>query len=334
MEVKITDRPTGWGGPPVSPLDLAEIRAAAGRLDGKVVRTPLLPLHSYRDETGILLKPEVLQPIGSFKLRGVLNWAACLTGEERNRGLSTTSAGNTAQALGYVARLFGVPSRTLLPDGVPDNKLEAIRSYGVTPVRLPFDQILSYMLEERWRQEPYTYLNPWGDPAMIAGSGTVGLEIAADLPDVRTVYVPVGGGGLPGGVGSALKALNPSVRVVGVQSEACPTLQKSFEAGRGVWIEAGPTICDGTAVPLIVAEMVPMLRQVVDDVVLVSEDAVKAAIKRLALGNKMVVEGFGALSVAAALATPAETRGKTVCILSGGSIGPDRLMEILSKKTD
>ena len=334
MDVNLTDRPTGWGGPPVSSPDLAEIRAAAGRLDGKVVRTPLLPLHSYGAETDILLKPEVLQPIGSFKLRGVLNWATCLTGEERNRGLSTTSAGNTAQALGYVARLFKVPSRTLLPEGVPDNKLEAIRSYGVTPVRLPFDQILGYMLEERWRQEPYTYLNPWGDPAMIAGSGTVGLEIAADLPDVRTVYVPAGGGGLLGGVGSALKALNPSVRVVGVQSEACPTLQKSFETGRGVWIEAGPTICDGTAVPVIVAEMFPMLQQVVDDVVVVSDDAVKAAIKRLALGNKMVVEGSGALSVAAALAAPAETRGKAVCILSGGSIGPDRLMEILSEKTD
>ena len=326
----LSNRPTGWGGEPVPRPALEDMRAAAGRIHGKIVRTPLVPLHSYEAAADIYLKPEILQPIGSFKLRGVLNWATCLTEEARQKGLSTTSAGNTAQALGYVARLLNISARTLLPDSVPDNKLDAILSYGVEPVRVPFDQLLDYMLHEHWRGEPYTYLNPWGDPDMIAGSGTVGLEIVDDLPDVRTVYAPVGGGGLISGVGSALKSLNPDIRVVAVQPESCPSLQKAFETGRSLWIQSGATICDGAAVPVIVDQMYPLLREVVDDVVLIPEEAVKDAIRHLALKNKLVVEGAGALSVAAALSTPPEERGKAVCILSGGSIDAARLSKILA----
>ena len=195
---------------------------------------------------------------------------------------------------------------------------------------LPLDEIFSYMLKERWRQEPYSYLNPWGDQNMIAGNGTIGLEIVSDLPDVDTVYVPVGGGGLASGVGSALKALRPSVRVVGLQPEGGPALRASFEAGGPVWTEIGPTICEGVPVPLIVDQMYPLLRQVIDDVTLVSEEEVEMSIRLLALRNRLVVEGAGAVSVAAALATPAKDRGETVCILSGGSIGADRLAAILS----
>ena len=312
-----TTRPTGWGG------------GALKALDGIAVRTPLLPLQGHEGETGILLKPEVLQPIGSFKLRGVYNWAAGLTAEQRQRGLSTASAGNTAQALGYVARLFGVPARSLLPDWVPENKLASIRRYGVTPLTVSLDDLLAYMLEEKWRQESYSYLNPWGDPMMIAGNGTIGIELIDDLPDVDTVYVPVGGGGLIAGLGGALKALKPAVRIVGVQAEACPALHAAFEAGGPVWVEARPTICEGASAPLIVDEMLPLLRRVVDEVALVSDEAAASCVRMLALGNKLVVEGAGAMSLAAALATPARDRGKTVCILSGGSIGADRLQTIL-----
>ena len=169
---------------------------------------------------------------------------------------------------------------------------------------------------------------------MIAGSGTIGLEILNDFPDVDSVYIPVGGGGLIGGVGSAVKALKPSVRVIGVQAEACPALQASFEAGKPVWVDAQPTICEGVAVPFIANEMYPMLRQVVDRVVLVSEEAVKAAIQRLANRNNLIVEGAGALSVAAVLATPAEQRGKAVCILSGSGIESETLVDILNQADD
>ncbi len=326
----VEERPTGWGGVPVRPPELPEFHAAAQRIKGKTVRTPLIPLHSYEGVTDTLLKPEVHQPIGSFKLRGVLNWAMCLSEEERARGLSTFSAGNTAQALGYVARLFGVSARSLLPDKTPRIKVEAIQSYDVTPIRMPFNDLLNYVFEARWKQEPYSFLNPWADPMMIAGSGTIGLEIITDLPDVDTVYVPVGGGGLISGVGSVLRALKPSVRVVGVQPEACPSLLSSFKAGKPMWVDVQPTICD-TAVPVVVNEMYPLLRQVVDDVVLVSEEAVRAAVKQLAVGNKLIIEGSGAMSLAAAIATPAHERGKTVCVLSGGNIDIDKLIAILTE---
>jgi threonine dehydratase len=165
---------------------------------------------------------------------------------------------------------------------------------------------------------------------MIAGSATIGLEIFNDMPTVETVYVPVGGGGLISGVGSVLKALKPSVKIVGVQSETCPSLQTSFSAGRPVWIDMHPSICHGTAVPLVVDEMFPLLGQIVDDTVLVSENDVKTAIKRLAIKDKLMVEGSGALSVAAALATPFEERGKSVCIISGGSLDLEELRDIIA----
>lgn len=326
----MTDRPTGWGGDPVAQPTLEDIQSAVKRIGDHVVHTPLLPLHSYDAKADIFLKPEILQPIGSFKLRGVLNWAAALSPEQRARGLSTTSAGNTAQALGYAARIFGVPARTLVPDTIPQNKLHAISSYGVEPIKKPFPELLAFMLEEGWRSEPYCYLNPWGDPHLIAGHGTLGLEIVEALPNVKTVYVPVGGGGLIGGVGSAVKLLAPNIRVVAVQSENCPALKASFERGAGGWIGGETTICDGTAVPIIVDEMYPLLRSVIDKVVTVSESRVTDTIRLLALRNKLIVEGSGALALAAALNTPESERGLSVCILSGGSIDSEKLGQILT----
>jgi threonine dehydratase len=323
-------RPTGWGGPPIAPPALADVRQAAARLEGVAVRTPLLPLAGVGRDPGLFLKPEVLQPAGSYKLRGVYNWAAGLSDEECQRGLSTHSSGNTALALGYVARLFGASARSLMPDSVPAYKVQAIRAAGVEPRPVPMRELLAYVFEERWRQEPYPFLNPWADARMLAGSGTLALEILADLPDLDTVFVPVGGGGLVIGLGGILKTLKPSVRVVGVQSEGCPALYASFDAARAVWVEPKPSLCDGTAVPLVVEQLYPTLRAIVDEVRLVGEDDVKAAMKRLALGNKLLVEGSGAMSVAAALATPAGRNGRAVCILSGGGIGADKLVSVLS----
>lgn len=322
-------RRTGWGGDPIPAPSPPEFARAADRIRHVALRTPLLPLHG--PETGIWLKPEVLQPIGSFKIRGVYNWAVGLTDEERSRGLSTTSAGNTAQALGYAARALGVPARSLVPEWLPANKAAAIERYGVDLVRVPFDDLLDYMFEERWRDEPFTYLNPWGQRDLIAGHGTAALEILEDLEDVDTVFVPVGGGGLIAGIGSAVKAVRPSVRVVAVQAERNPAFRAALDAGRSVWIEWRDTICEGASVPIIVDEMLPLLRAVTDDVVLVSEEEVRAAIRRLALGNKLVAEGAGAAALAAALQMPAEARGNSVCIVSGASIDAALLAEILAE---
>jgi threonine dehydratase len=220
-----------------------------------------------------------------------------------------------------------------LPDTIPKNKLDAITSYGVEPIKLPFSDLLSYMLEEHWRDEPFAYLNPWGEPDLISGHGTLGLEVHQDLPGLQSIFVPVGGGGLIAGVGSAIKASQSKAKVIAVQSENCPALQASFERRSGGWIDAGPTICDGTAVPLTVDEMYPLLENVIDDIVTVSDEAVKNAIRQLALKNKLVTEGSGALSLAAALQVPESKRGLSVCVITGGSIDPERFMAILQEKS-
>ena len=165
---------------------------------------------------------------------------------------------------------------------------------------------------------------------MLAGSGTIGMEILDELPELKAVYIPVGGGGLVAAIGSVIKELRPAVEVIGVQSTACPSLGAATDAGKPTWVQAGETICDGTAVPVVVDEMFPLVSSVVDRVVVVSEDDVRTAIARLALGNKLVVEGSGAMSLAAAAA---ERRGGPVaCIMSGGSIGAERLAEIITTR--
>ncbi|HMM41910.1 MAG TPA: pyridoxal-phosphate dependent enzyme [Thermomicrobiales bacterium] len=308
---------------------LDDIRAAARRLEGVVVRTPLAPLHSYGEPSGIYLKPETLQPIGSFKLRTVFNAVAAKSDEERARGLSTTSAGNTAQALAWTARHFGTTARSLMPETAPETKVRAMEAYGGTPVLVPGAEVFRFMTEEGWRDEPYTFIHPWRE---MAGSATIGLEIVEDMPDVERVYVPVGGGGLIGGVGSAIKSLRPEIKVIGVEPEGCCALTRSLEAGEPVSVQC-QTICDGVAVPLVLPDVFEVLREVVDETVLISDRAAKAAVKRLALRNKLVAEPAGGLAVAAALAADSAERGRCVAIVSGGSINADLLAEILTDPT-
>lgn len=327
------ERRTGWGGEPVSAPGLDEIRSAARLLQGTVVRTPLVGLHSYDTVTDIYLKPEVLQPVGSFKIRGVGNWALNLSEEDRGRGLSTTSAGNTAAALGYMARRLGVPARSMVPSTLHETKRRMLASYGVELVEVDMDGLMAYMFEERWRVEPFSYLNPWGEPLMIAGHATMGIEIFDDLPEIDSVFVPVGGGALLSGVAAALKALKPSVKVYAVQAAVNSALSAAFEAGGPVWIEWEDTVVEGASTPVITDEMYPMLRSLVDEVVLVSEDQVKDAMRRLALRNKLVTEGAGAAAVAAAITIPVEKRGTTVCVVSGGSVDEALLREVLGRSS-
>lgn len=319
---------TGSGDPPIPPPSIDDVQEAARRIGGVAVRTPLLRFKSSEPGPPIWLKAECLQPVGSFKLRGVFNWARSLSDAELERGVSTQSAGNTAQALGYAARLLGVPARSLLPDTAPRVKVDGVRAYGVTPVPVPFSALMDYVFDKGWEQEPYNYLNPWGDPSMLAGSGTIGMEILDELAGVKAIYVPVGGGGLVAAIGSVIKELRPSVEIIGVQSMSCPSLQAALDAGEPRWVETTETICDGTMVPVVVDEMYPLVSSVVDRVVLVSEADVRTVIAHVALQNKLVVEGSGAMSVAAALGE--ERDGPVACVLSGGSIGADRLADILA----
>ncbi len=325
------DRPTGWGGDPVQPPDLEDVREAAERIESLVLRTPLIPMHSYEATSDIYLKPEVLQPVGSFKIRGVGNWALSLTEEERGRGIATTSAGNTAMALGHMGRVLGVPARSHVPDSLHESKRKALAAYGVDLVHVSMTDLMRFMFEEAWRDEPHSYLNPWGEPLMIAGHGTIGIEIFEELPETDSVFVPVGGGALLGGVASVLKTLKPSILVYAVQARTNSALAAAFESGGPRWIEWQDTIVEGASTPVITDEMFPMLRRLVDHLVLVGEDEVMAAMRVLAMGDKLVTEGAGAAAVAAALATPAKERGLSVCIVSGGSVDRSLLARVVGE---
>jgi len=308
---------------------LDEFRAAAERLRGVCVRTPLVPLHEDEPRPRLWLKVETHQPVGSFKLRGVYNAVAQLDPAARGRGLSTVSAGNTAQALAWCGLELGVPARSRMPDTAPQTKIDAVRRYGGEPVLVPAAELFRFLAERGWEHEPYAFIHPWIDRDLRIGHGTMALEILADLPEVEAVYVPVGGGGLIAGVGTALKLLAPRVRVVAVEPTTCAALHASLEAGRPARV-ACKTMCDGVAVPYITDEMFPILREVVDDVRLVPEAAVRASIRRLALRDRLVVEGAGALALAAALADPAAPAGRTVCLVTGGSIDTATLVDILN----
>ena len=317
----------------IVPPTLSEIRAASERLSGVVRRTPLVPLHDFEPDDGILLKLEIHQPITSFKIRGVFNAVQAMTEEERSRGLSTVSAGNTAQALAWCGRHFGVKSRSLMPVGAPETKVDAVRRYGGEPVLVPVAEVFRYLKEAGWEREPYAFVHPWTCREVMIGHGSLGLELLEDAPDLDTVYVPVGGGGLLGGVGSALKALAPSIRLVAVEPEGCPSLHESLRLGHPAEVDCN-TICDGVAVPYMTEEVLAVVRDLVDESRLVSEDAVKDTMRRLALGNRIIVEGSAALAVAAAIAEPKEVRGRAACLVTGGSIDLAKFMDILGRSEE
>jgi threonine dehydratase len=309
---------------------LQEIERAAEILRDVLVRTPLLPFQGEGPTADLLLKPESLQRVGSFKIRGVYHAVERLSPEERRRGISTVSAGNTAQALAWCGRRFGVPARSVMPETAPETKIRAVERWGGLPVLVPKQEVFRFLRERLWEKEPYAFIHPWIERNVMIGHATIGLEIIAEAPDVAAVYVPVGGGGLIGGVGSALRALSPKTRIVAVEPADCPALHESLSRGAPAAVDCR-TICDGVAVPYIADEMFPLLREIVDDVRLVSEDAVRAAVRTLALRNRLIAEPSGALAVAAALEDPRREPGRTVCLVTGGSIDLALLLEILDE---
>ncbi len=310
---------------------LNEFKAAANNLESIIVHTPLIPYRGGDNDAKILLKPEILQAVNSFKLRGVFNAVASLSAEEKSKGVSTVSAGNTAQALAWSARYFGISARSIMPDTAPLPKIEAVKAYGGIPVLIPISEVFRFLQEHLWEQEPYSFIHPWTNGQVMTGHGSLGLEIMGDAPDVDTVFIPVGGGGLLGGVGSAIKAVNPSVRIYAVEPEGCPSLRSAVDHGQPITVEC-KTICDGVAVPYITDEMFPFLKELIDDVLLVPERAVRAAIRSILWHNKMLTEPAGALALAAALQVPPTHRGKSVCLVTGGSISSELMMEILQEE--
>jgi len=305
----------------------SEIRAARDGLEGVLQPTRPVPFRGAGG-AGLWLKPEVHQVIGSFKIRGIYHAVASMRPEDRARGLATVSAGNTAQALAWCGRHFGVAARSLMPEHAPETKKAAVRALGGTPVLVPVDEVFRYLRERLWEEEPYAFVHPWIDRRVWVGHGSLGLELAEECADVESVYIPVGGGGLFTGVACALRALVPDVRIVAVEPEGCPSLHAALAAGRPVDVECD-TSCDGVAVPYVTAELFPILSELADEAVLVSEAEVERAVRDLALENKLVAEPSGALACAAARCEPLERRGRSVALVTGGSIDPEKLARIL-----
>ncbi|MFI9553233.1 threonine/serine dehydratase [Nonomuraea endophytica] len=301
-------------------VGLDDMRAAAERIAPVVVRTPLVPMGE------VWVKPESLQRVGSFKIRGAYNAAVSLAGAQ---GVVTHSSGNHGQALAYAAKLLGVPCVVVVPEGTPRVKAEAIVGHGAELVVVPPEQRV-HVAEKVAAERGMTMVPPYDHPAVIAGQGTIGLEIVADLPDVEVVLVPVSGGGLASGIASAVKALRPDAKVVGVEPELAADAGESLRAGRVVsWEPARTfrTIADGLRADL--SELTfAHLRERLDDIVTVSEDEIRAAMGHLARSARLVAEPSGATAAAAYLAGRAPA-GRTVIVLSGGNVDPELFRSVI-----
>ncbi len=315
-------------------VTLTDIQAAQERLRGLIYRTPLVP---FPGALGLRLKAESLQPTGAFKLRGAFNAILSLTEAERERGVVAHSSGNHAQAVAYAARSLGVRATIVMPENAPQVKLERTRALGAEVVLVaPSGAARAAKTEELAEQYGYVPIPPYDDARIIAGAGTAGLEILEDAPDVETILVPISGGGLIAGVAAAVKRTKPGARVIGVEPELAADARASFLAGAPVAWEAhevGRTLADGLRVQQLGALNWPHVRAFVDDIVTVTEDELRAAVRRTALEARLIAEPSGAVTVAAALranALSAHQFGETVAVLSGGTVDPALLAEILT----
>jgi threonine dehydratase len=274
---------------------------------------------------GALLKLECLQPTGSFKVRGFFAAALGLPAAQLRRGLITVSAGNAAQACAYAAKALGVSCRVVMYDTAPVTKVEGVKRWGATPILMPREAMLEWLATEGWRSEPETFIHPFADTEVMAGHGGLGLELLEDVADLARVLVPVGGGGLIGGVASALKGLRQGVEVIGVQSDGYALWTRCLEAGGPVTIKP-ETIADGTTAPFD-ARMFELLKECVDRWLTVPEPRLRSAIPELAAAAKVVAEGAGALAYAAL--EQLEPGSTTVAVVSGGNIDPKLLASLL-----
>ena len=312
----------------IDPIPLAEIEAARERLEGLAIRSPLVRLNV---DTGpeIYLKLENLQPIGAFKVRGAGNAMALAGGKALADGVWTASAGNMAQGVAWNARRFGVPCSVVVPDHAPAAKLEALEGLGARITKVPFDDWWQIIVTHQHPGQSGVFVHPVSDRAVMAGNGTIGLELVEDLPDLDVVIVPYGGGGLSSGIASALRALKPEVTVYAAEVATAAPLSAAFEAGEPTDVEYVPSFVDGIGSARVLDEMWPLVRGLLAGSLVVALHEVAAAVRLLAVRNRVVAEGAGATAVAAALNGGAGT-GRIVCIVSGGNIDMAKLAAILS----
>ena len=310
-------------------VSLQDIKDAQQRIKGKVNRTPLIRFYGDDLPGEIYLKLENLQPIGSFKLRGAYN--AISTGDRSllNDGVYTASAGNMAQGVAWNARMMNIPCTVIVPDHAPQTKLDAITRLGAKFIKIPFNDWWQVLVTRKFEGMKGLFIHPVSDPAVIAGNGTVGLELLEDLPDVDTVIVPYGGGGLISGIATAIKTIKPGVKVFASEVETAAPLAPSLATGEPVKVTYTPSFVDGMGSAGLLTEMWPLVSKLANGSIILSLKQIAEAIKLLMERTRVIAEGAGGSSFAAALTGKAGT-GKIVCVISGGNIDSEKLIKILS----
>ena len=308
-------------------INFEDVRAARERLDGVVVRTPVILLEA--DDRELWLKLECLQPVRSFKVRGACNALALLSDEEVAQGVYTASAGNMAQGLAWAARRRGVPCAVVVPDNAPAIKLDGIRRLGAEIVKVPYEQWWDVFVTHGFEPlDSMRFVHPVSDVGMMAGNGTIGLEILEDVPDADAVLVPFGGGGLSCGIATAIQASHPDVPVFGCEVDTAAPLAAAIADDRPVDVVRTPTFVDGIGGKAVLDEMWPPVKRLLAGSLVVPLGDVEAAIRLLVARCAIVAEGAGASSVAAALKHGASFR-RVVCVVSGGNLDPAVLTRIL-----
>ena len=314
---------------PVRPIALSDIEDARRRIAGTVLRTPLVRLQ-VGNGADIYLKLENLQPTNAYKIRGAANAVARLPDEERTRGVWTISAGNAGQGVAYAARAFGVPCSVVTIETAPQTKLERMRALGATIVPVSYEEAWRAAESHAFEGMEGTFIHPFDNHDFIAGHGTMGLEIAEDLPEVRTLIAAIGGGGLITGVGSALKALRPEVKVIGAEPETAAPYAYSLKQGAPQrFPDWQASFVDGAGGKSVTERMWQRMQPVVDRAITVTLDETRQAMRLIAEKSRTIAEGAGALSLAAALQDQA-LEGPIVCIVSGGNIDLDKFAELVT----
>ncbi|HDR8142848.1 TPA: bifunctional threonine ammonia-lyase/L-serine ammonia-lyase TdcB [Bacillus cereus] len=318
----------------ILPLNIGNIKKAQKILDGNARKTPLVKSFYLTSKTGgeIYLKLENMQLTGSFKFRGAFNKISQLTNEEKERGVIACSAGNHAQGVALSSHLLKIQSKIVMPTSAPQAKVDATRGYGSEVILYgdTFDDAKA-KCEEIIKETGETYLHPYDDVEVMAGQGTIGLDILDDMWDVDTVIVPIGGGGIISGIAVALKSFNPSINIIGVQAENVHGMKASYDAGKIVSHYKAPTIADGCAVKIPGNLTFEIVKNLVDEIVTVSEEELEVAMKDLLQRGKAVVEGAGALATAALLAGKVDkyVQGKkVVAVISGGNVDLKRISSV------
>ena len=315
----------------ITGLRIEDVRRAQPAIADAAIRTPLVPLNLWDAPAEIFLKLENLQPIGSFKIRGAANAMKLMSKDELARGVLVASAGNMAQGAAWNARRLHIPCTVIAPDYAPDTKVQAIERLGGRVIKVPFDRWWQTFTDRSYPGVNAAFIHSFDDDRVMAGNGTIGLELLEDLPNVDSVLIPWGGGGLACGIATALRAIKPSVRIYAVEADTGAPLTASLQAGSPQVVDYQPSFVDGIGSKTVFNSMLVMAQELLDGSLTASLDEIPAALRLMAERNRVIAEGAGAVALAVALSGKAGG-GRIACIVSGGNIDLPKLAKILGER--